>query len=821
LPVLFALTLFASSALLFLVQPMVARMVLPLLGGTPSVWNTCMVFFQALLLGGYAYAHAAPAWLGVRRQAAVHLVVLALPLALLPVTLPAGWGQPEGDLPVFWLLGLLGVVVGLPFLVLSTTAPLLQKWFADTDHPSGRDPYFLYVASNLGSMLALLSYPFLLEPALPLSEQTRLWSIGYGIAAVLTAGCALLLWRSPRPAPAPVVATENGQGALPWTRRGRWVLLAFVPSSLLLSVTSYLTTDIAAIPLLWVVPLSLYLLTFILVFGRRQRVPQRILARWLPLVVVILVLVLLSEATEPVALLIGLHLAGLFWIGLFCHGALAQDRPPTSHLTEFYLWLSVGGVLGGLFNALLAPLLFTSLVEYPLVLILACLLRGAAPVRRIGEQAPCEDSGGLLPESVDSDIPAPPVKETEQGLSAPEQSDPSSPGKGEGQERNGPAHETETPGEKNPVTTVPARRLPGRERLDLLLPLTLGMVTAALVIGLQLAGVEAGPVSVGAMFGVPAVICYTFLDRPLRFSLGIVALLLAGTLYAGVHGRAEHRVRSFFGVHRVTLDPTGRFRMLVHGNTIHGQQSLEPADEKRLKRFEKFVHGRYLPLTYYHPKGPIGQVFAALQERPLHRVGVVGLGAGAMACYAEAGQEWTFFEIDPAVIYLARDSGYFTYLKDCMNRGAHLEIVPGDARLTLAGRSDQFDLLVIDAFSSDAIPVHLLTREALAVYRARLAPGGVLAFNISNRYLDLKPVLAGLARDAEPPLVCRVQDDLVPGDEEKREGKAPSQWVVMAASNQSLGKQLAGIRWDRVRVTARTPVWTDDYSNLFGVFKWE
>jgi spermidine synthase len=723
LPALFTLTLFVSAALLFLVQPLLARMVLPLLGGTPAVWNTCMVFFQALLLAGYAYSHAAPNWLGDRRHALLHLGVLALPFVVLPLALPNGW-EPGKVPPVLWLLGLLLVTAGLPFFVVATSGPLLQRWFAGTGHTSARDPYFLYAASNLGSMLALLSYPVWVERVFSLGNQSWLWTAGYGLLVLLTAACATALFLAPRRekeiSSSPNAPSEFDLPGRLLSRRQRWVLLAFVPSSLTLSVTMHLTTDIAAIPLLWVMPLALYLLTFVLVFARRSLVPHWLLGRWMPLVVLLVVVVLLSEATQPLGIVVGLHLLGLFWVGMFCHGELARDRPPSGQLTEFYLWIAVGGVLGGLFNALLAPLLFWSLIEYPLVLVLACLLR------------PFQGKITLF---------------------------------------------------------------------ELVLPLGLGLVTAALVLGAQAFGVPPGPISIAVMFAVPAIVCYTFTVHPVRFALGLGALLLAGGLYHGVHGQAEYRKRSFFGIHRVTVSPDGGYRELVHGNVTHGRQRLNP-DERRV------------PLTYYHRSSPIGQLFKTFEDDSrLNRVGVVGLGAGSLACYGKAGQHWTFFEIDPTVEDIARTR--FTFLADCP---AELDVVLGDARLTLAQSKDRFDLLVLDAFSSDAIPVHLLTREALAIYCAHLSDGGLLAFHISNDYLDLKPVLAALAADAKQPLVCLAKEDY--SAEDKLRGTSPSHWVVLASRPEDV-KLLNGKGWYTVAPKPGIPVWTDDYCNLLGVFKWD
>lgn len=742
---LFTCSLFVSAALLFLVQPMVARLVLPLLGGTPAVWNTCMVFFQTVLLAGYAYAHAAPAWLGTRRQAIVHLFVLLLPFAVLPIAVPAGWPTPDSNQPIPWLLGLLLIAVGLPFFAVSTSGPLLQRWFAESGHPSGRDPYFLYAASNLGSLLALLAYPFLLEPTLRLPAQTQAWTAGYALLVALTTACAIALLRSPKLLSPPLPISPSPPLPLSRAARYRWVLFAFVPSSLMLSVTTYLTTDIAAVPLLWVVPLSLYLLTFVLSFARRP-LPLAFFVRWMPLVVLAVLIVMLTEATEPLGVVVGIHLLALFWIGMICHGTLAAERPPAHRLTEFYLWLSVGGVLGGLFNGLVAPLVFNSIAEYPLVLVLACLLK---------------PSSALLVS-----------RDAQRSASAPRARD-----------------------------ATRASASPPNKR-DFVLPLGLGLLVLVLIFASRALHVTAGPPAVGLVFGVPLILCYAMSQRPLRFGLAVAALLLAATQFEGVAGHNLYRVRSFFGAHRVTLETVGgqRYRVLLHGNTIHGRQSLDPARERE-------------PLTYYHRTGPIGQVFTALQgDERLQRVGLVGLGAGALACYGEPGQHWTFFEIDPAVIDIAESK--FTYCKTCP---AELDFDLGDARLRLAARDDRFGLLVIDAFSSDAIPVHLLTREALQIYRGRLDDNGLIAFHISNRYLNLLPVLAALARDAN--MVCLAQEYFLK-DQEKNLGNIRSHWVVLAPSRSAATKIAGNRRWQEVTSNPRAPVWTDDFSNLLGIVEW-
>ncbi len=512
----------------------------------------------------------------------------------------------------------------------------------------------------------------------------------------------------------------------------------------MLSVTAYLTTDVAAIPLLWIAPLTLYLLSFVLTFARRPLLSQAVLTRWMPLVILPVILTLLSQGFELLApLVIAIHLLGLFWIGLVCHGELAKDRPPGEHLTEFYLWLSFGGVLGGAFNALLAPLLFSTVLEYPIVLVLACLLR---PV----------------PTAANSD--------------------------------------------KRAITPSTARLL------DWLLPVGLGVVTALLVLGVQALGTAPGPLSIALMFAAPLVICYLFLFRPLRFGLGVAALLLAGSLYSGLYGGTELRMRSFFAVHRVTVDPTGRFRQLVHGDTVHGRQSLRPGEEGE-------------PLTYYYRGSPVGQLFKALhyndrerRDPRLKRVGVVGLGAGALCCYAAQGQDWTFYEIDPAVKYIACDSGLFTFYGNCP---AEKSVVMGDARLTLQRSDQRFGVLVVDAFSSDAIPVHLLTREAMKVYFDHLDDDGILAFNISNRYLDLRTVVADLARnrEGEPPLACYYQEDSNLSDRDKQEGKTASQWMILARDAAALNGLAGNGMWKAAPGRDGT-AWSDDFSNLIGAVKW-
>ena len=726
----FTLTLFTSSTLLFLVQPMFAKMVLPLLGGTPAVWNTAMLFFQAALLAGYLYAHASIAWLGVRRQAWVHVVIVALPLLLLPISVPGDWAPPnEGQ--TLWLLLLLSVSLGAPFFVVSSTAPLLQSWFAAIGHRSSGDPYFLYAASNLGSMLSLLAYPLVLESRLALDEQTDLWTLGYGAFLAFVVACAVAVWRKAptrgavsSPAGAPVTEPD-AVAELTVGRRVRWVALAFVPSSLMLGVTTYLTTDIASVPLLWIIPLSIYLLSFILVFSptlARSRTP---LVRVLPLLLLALTVVVVLKATGPTWLMIPLHLGAFLAVAVVLHGELARDRPAPRHLTQFYLWIAIGGVLGGLFNALIAPVLFDSVAEYPIVIALAAMLM---PSYASGK------SGG------------------------------------------------------------------DRNRLDILLPLSVGVLAVLLAVVVSMVGLETTDLA-GRMItiGVPVLVILSFDTRPIRFGLGIAALLLATALPVGTDEQLVYSDRSFFSVHRVVDD--GEFHELVHGNTIHGSQSLDPAQ-------------RTTPLTYYHPSGPLGALFSdAVAETDDPNVGIVGLGTGAMACYARPGETWTFYEIDPQVEKIARDPSLFTFLRDCTPEA---DVVLGDARLQLASASeDGYDLLVLDAFSSDSIPVHLVTREAVELYRSKLAADGILVFHISNRYLHLEPVISQLAADAG--MTAYIGEDLETGGVP---GKTASIWVAMSEDRGRLEGLSEARLWRPLPAHPDAPLWRDDFSNVLSVFTW-
>ena len=699
----YAATLFLSAGLLFFVQPMVARMALPQLGGSPSVWNTSMCFFQAMLLLGYLYAHLLASRFTLSAQAAIHGGVLLLAATFLPLDL--GTAPPAAGSPALWLIGQLAITVGPPFFAVSATAPLLQRWFSRSDHPNAADPYFLYAASNAGSLTALLAYPLLVEPNLALPAQSRGWMAGLA----LMAGGIALCWLGSRARlrDASTAFTETAPRPS-IVERLRWVGYAFVPSGLLLAVTAHVTTDLASAPLFWVVPLALYLLTFIFAFARRPLLPHAVMLRLQVLLIIPLVVI---SATVQSLWLLAVHLALFFVTAMVCHGELARHRPPARDLTEFYLYVSLGGVLGGIFCALIAPAIFPDIWEYPLLLIAACLARPAA-------------------------------------------------------------------------ADVPAANL----RADLLSLLLLMLSDYGLIHTGALCGWAAVPIL--ALAGVALL---RLSDRRRAFALGIAIFLFVE--HAVAASSTLTSARSFFGLHRVRLVENGAIRVLQSGTTIHGAEYAEPGHETT-------------PLGYYNREGPFGRFFMAMASRQPKHVGVVGLGAGELACYARPGQDWTFHEIDPEVERIARDTSYFHFLDRCGNGP---RIILGDARLTLQSAPDHhYDILVVDAFSSDSIPLHLLTREAVALYQRKVASNGVILFHISNRYLDLRPVLSALAVDAGSP--ARRLLDLAP--ESQSTARLSAEVVAVGQPGQRLDELSDAAGWRVLPKASRDMLWTDARSDI-------
>jgi hypothetical protein len=722
---LFTAAVLLGAFLLFLVEPMSGKGLLPLLGATPAVWNTCLVFFQAALLAGYAYAHAATAWLGPQRRLALHAGLLLLPLPFLPLTAPSA-APPAQASPTVWLLQTLAASVGLPFIVLAAGGPLLQSWFSKTAHPRAQAPWFLFAASNFGSLLALLAYPTLVEPLLPLGAQGVLWSLGYATYAALVLACALQTRRAlPAAPPGPASAARGAVRSRPGPRLGDvalWIALSAVPSSLTLGVTTYLATDVASLPLLWVVPLSLYLLTFVAAFSRVSAAATDTAVRLLPMQALLVALLIVGRLAIPLALALLLHLLVFTVASLACHGRLARARPGVEHLTTYYLAIAFGGMLGGAWNALVAPALFPGVVEYPLAIVLACAL---LPGPRVGE--------GRL-------------RWVRWGAT----------------------------------------------------PVLVGVLALAIVLGANRVEVDARLLA--AALAVPVLLAYALASRPLRFATALGLMLLAGTLAGGRWGPAVHAERTFFGVYRIHEDPVLGRRALMHGTTLHGMQDLEPSRRRE-------------PLAYYHRSGPLGQALAVLPAASGSQIAVVGLGAGAVASYAQPGQSVTFFEIDPAVERMARDTGWFSYLSDC---GPRCTVIVGDARLSLARAPEgAYDVIVLDAFSSDAIPVHLVTREAFELYCSRLAPGGAILVHFGNRHLALAPVLARVAHAHR--LSALAQHDAAPY--ERATGRMPSEWMVMVRDARDLGPLIVDSRWTPVGPSPEAPLWTDDFSSLARVLR--
>ena len=685
-----------------------------------------MLFFQATLLAGYGYAHLTSRWLGVKKQALLHLVVMVIPALMLPMAIPETWVAPRESDPTLWLLALLGVVVGLPFFAVSTMGPLMQKWFASTGHMHAKDPYFLYAASNFGSMLALLAYPIALEPMLRLSGQSNLWAAGYIGLVVMTGLCAMIVYRT---ASDTEEVAMSPVAPLPWGRRLRWTALAFVPSSLMLAVTTYFTSDIASVPLLWIIPLALYLLTFILVFAQKKVLPHRWMVMSLPTLLLVLVLLLVIGANNPVWLIAPAHILTFFVATMVCHGELAEDRPETAHLTEFYLIMSFGGVLGGLFNALVAPIAFDSAAEYPITLVLAALL-------------------------------------------------------------------------------LPARNAVGHWKTDLAQPAVVGAIAVLCALAPRFVSLPIPALESLISSGVPVALCLTLVERPIRFGLGLAAVFLAGMLNPNYEGSLMFAERSFFGIHRVTHWQDRGVNALMHGTTLHGLQFVEDGKPVRSD----------VPMTYYHRTGPAGQVLQTLPKSRQLNLGMIGLGTGSLVAYADKGQKVTYYEIDPLVTWIADKSPYFSYMRDARARGVELNVIHGDARLTLAESPDVYDILVIDAFSSDSVPVHLLTVEAFRdVYLPKVSDGGFMLMNVSSRYLDLLPVLANLADHLDLVLYEQEDDDLTPAM--RAEGKEAARWVVMARSRANLEPMASDSRWVEHKGAEPGPLWTDDFSNILSVLR--
>ena len=762
----FTATTFLSAFLLFSVQPIFAKMVLPLLGGSSSVWAVAIFFFQAALLAGYCYAHllianTPSAWTGV-----LHLALCLLAFLALPIGLPAGWSEPPLEGLYLWQLGLFTVAIGLPFVAVSANAPLLQAWFARSGHPQAKDPYFLYAASNLGSLGALLMYPFVLEPAFGLKALSRAWSIGYVVLVAALALIWLLAGRGefqgspadPESTGAPLPA-DTRIAPPTWSDRLSWVGLAFVPAALLTAFTTQIATDIASVPLFWVLPLALYLLTFVLVFRNRLLIGRKVLLD-LHLIAVALALLVLSQTWYDDWLLgASTGVLAFFTSAMVAHRALYDARPAARDLTEFYFCMSLGGALGGLAAALLAPKLFNEVFEYPLLLALsiACrpgVLDGAA-LRRLGINIRSRLTRGA--------------------------------GAGSG--------------------------LPDDDRKGVLAA-SLIIVTGFIAIyGVRWVLAELGMrADDGAItlivVGLLAVLLIARNKHPPQ-QMAVALLMCGAVILLPSAVRRGDAQRSYYGVYRVQAAPDSEFRTLWHGTVVHGAQRIRdpngnPVDDTT-------------PAIGYYPGGTMAKTIAGVQQRlgdQKGRFGLVGLGTGSLVCYAKPGESWRFFEIDPVVVGIARDPNYFTFLSKCRPEP---DIVLGDARLTIAKEAaGSFDLIIVDAFSSEALPVHLMTAEALELYLQKVKPDGIVLLHISHRYLDLVSVFAATVK-LLPGVHGFIVHDKELEEEEDNDERSPSIVALFARTSGALEplRSLAGItELDDGGLRG----WTDDYSDIIGPF---
>jgi hypothetical protein len=727
--IVYTAAIFVSALLLFSVQPLFTKMVLPRLGGSPAVWSVAMVFFQSLLLGGYAYAHYLMQIRNRLIPVVAHLVLLVVAFLTLPLSIAGGWGEPPASGYAFWLLGLFAVSIGLPFFALAANNPLLQAWFVRTGHPNGPDPYFLYASSNIGSFLALLSYPVLLEPMFTLRTQNLIWTSLYGILIVLIGACGVLLLRSPAAADIDTPAEDADAPAPPWSLRARWIFLAAVPSGLLIAVTAHISTDIAAAPLLWVLPLSLYLLTWVLVFQSRPLLPHKWMLRLQPLAIAGVVVLLALEGERNLLLTLGGHQLCFFIIAMACHGELARTRPAAKYLTGFYVALSFGGMIGGLFAGLIAPYAFSWIAEYPILLALAALCRP-----------------------------------------------------------------------------------PGNERLPrwsnwywpFLAVLAVALIAPSWSGGKVATWVGEYRVWVAGAVGVlSALLALGLSANRWKIFATVVAALVLIRAYPADQGRVE-TVRSFFGVHKILVTPRGQYHVLMHGTTIHGAEKFRNNDGTP-------ITGPPEPITYYHKDGGIGQAIEAVRERkgaPL-RVAVIGLGAGTLACASKPGETWKFFEIDQTMVDTARDAKYFAYIQSCE---PDLKPVIGDARLTFAREPDGiYDLIIVDAYSSDAIPIHLATQQAMAIYKDKLAAQGAVLVHVSNRHLELSSVIVGIAEAND------LKSWVYSEDSGRDDEYIFATTVVLCAREEAdVGKLASSEDWALEEADENQRVWTDDYSNLLG-----
>ena len=727
-----AFTLFMSAFLLFSVQPFFAKMVLPRLGGTPAVWSVAMVFFQTVLLAGYGYAHVLSRYLSLKTAVFVHVTVLLIALVALPIAIPDSWQRPTADGEALWLIGLFTVSVGLPFFAVSANGPLLQAWFARTGHVHAKDPYFLYGASNIGSFASLILYIILIEPLFDLEHQSGLWTGGFIFLGVLIAACGYFAARLAFGAPAvsvddadTQVHDETSKAPVTWLTRATWIAYAFIPSSLLVAVTAHVSTDVAAAPFLWIVPLALFLLTFVIVFQKKPVLKPSTVERILPYVLIATIYFTFNPLFLPISISLPLHFGAFFLVAMHAHGSMAAIRPSSSHLTEFYFAMSIGGVLGGLFASLISMQLFSWNAEYPVLLLLSL-----ATLKRFRGQS-----------------------------------------------------------------------------LTRMAMITAAVATAivALLLIMQKAGLGTFYSNEGSLAVVNGFLLIAAAYALFRVPLVVPALcvaIFANNLVKYSYFNNSISARSFFGVVRVLdIEETG-VRNFLHGTTLHGAMRLK--DVK--------APGKPLPLTYYTADGGLNSAIIAARKNAggmLGNTGIIGVGAGSLACQMKSGEKMELVEIDPLVMKIASDPAQFRFLSDCA-QGAKVTVA--DGRLALADAADaNFDLLILDAFSSDSIPVHMMTTEAIDLFMRKVKPGGLLVMHISNRHMDLKSVVAANAKSLG--LVAMTGNFKPENSAETVNMAMPSIVAVLARQETDFGALKDDKRWLAADDHGITP-WTDGYSNI-------
>lgn len=760
---IFSFTLLISSFLLFLVQPMIGRMILPSLGGTPAVWNGCVLFFQAILLAGYAWAHYGPPRLGVRNHLIAHLTLLTLVCFLLPMQLVDDWAVPTDSNPIGWLIGQLTFCVGLPFFVISSSAPLLQRWFGLSSGDDDSEPWFLYAVSNVGSLAALLSYPFLVERYMGLTDQGWFWTGGFMLLAAMFIVCGFFTLSNSKRSNLIRTNAKAKSNPIPWKKRLHYIILAAIPSSLMLGVTTIVSTEVGSFPLMWSIPLALYLLTFVFVFSKRNPVSHQLLIFILPGMLLLMPLISLIDPGSNPRMMIGIHFSIFFVVAMVCHGELNRLKPSVEQLTEFYLMMSIGGVVGGAVNSLVAPNVFSSILEYPLMLIAACLVLPARKMLAGGSE------------------------------------------KGKG----------------STTTKDWFQEYIGFR--PLLVAASLGFSWVLF----ELVELPTG-IRIAIGFGIPAVICLSMIESPKKFAIGYAVLALACPLLMEIRDVVT-RERGFFGVNEIALDDKGKFIMLVNGRTLHGMQRLDQNENPE-------------PLTYFHVEGPVGDVFR-LHGDHCSRVAVVGLGVGSLAAYANENQDFDFYEIDPVVCRFASDKRYFSYLSSAKECGANVNLILGDARIQLdllrgrmvgdqqpvtrsafhpasyrKNKPQKYQLMVMDAFGSDAVPLHLLTEEAIQLYLDLLEEDGLLVLHVSSKFINFTPIGAGIAEKFGLAAAMRV--DIPDKKTVDETGRTPSFYLVMSRDSKVIETFYeSGSDWRPID-SQRKLYWTDEHTNVLDVIRW-